>query len=578
MAKPVQFLSVPELAAIVRDEDRLGVGGLHFSRLPISLLKEVVEQGVKDLAYVTWGGGLALEMLLAADAVRKIAFCFSSLDIFGLAPLFRKALEQGTVEIEEGNALGMIQGFHAAEENLPSMPFQIPYGSTMLDRTDFTARYADPLTRREIMAAKAIHLDVLLLHAQRADEAGNIEIQGALGLDKCAIGAARQVLVTVEEIVPAGTFQKDRRGKIVGHSFVTAISADPGAAYPTSCVPYYISDYRALLAGSQSVPFSIKATDRERLAFLRRSAKVSVRKLTAPVLLKQNKNADAMARVSADEQMVVSLARHFDNESICAAGAVSPLAIISYFLAKKMHAPNLVTMMISSGLVDPAVRPMLLSMAESADIETSVFHCGGDDTYHWYYQRGLVSHEAVSAAQIDKYGRANNIQLTTPSGKTVRLPGQGGMADVANLHQNFLMYITRHSPLTFVEEVQIASAARGLVGDEERQAEGLRPGYTRIVTNLCIFELNKETRLLEVLSIHPGVGEDELADATGFEIMKSKNFHTTAAPTDEDLRLIREEIDPLGIRQLEFVASSERSELIERILADEENALREIMQ
>ena len=287
MAKPVQFLSLPELAAIVQDGDRLGVGGLHFSRLPITLLKKIVDQGVKDLAYVTWGGGLALELLLAADAVRKIAFCFSSLDIFGLAPLFRRALEQGTVEIEEWNALGMIQGFHAAEENLPSMPFQIPYGSTMLDGTDFTARYADPLTRREIMTAEAIHLDVLLLHAQRADEAGNIEIQGALGLDKCAIGAARQVLVTVEEIVPVGTFQNDRRGKIVGHSFVTGISADPGAAYPTSCVPYYISDYRALLAGSQSVPFTIKVADRERLAFLRRSAKVSVKGLTAPVLLKQ---------------------------------------------------------------------------------------------------------------------------------------------------------------------------------------------------------------------------------------------------------------------------------------------------
>ncbi|NJL94486.1 MAG: hypothetical protein HC915_12575 [Anaerolineae bacterium] len=67
---------------------------------------------------------------------------------------------------------------------------------------------------------------------------------------------------------------------------------------------------------------------------------------------------------------------------------------------------------------------MLILLAESADFQTSVFHCGGDDTYHWYYQRGLVTHEVVSAAQIDRFGRANNIQLTSPSGKPCACPAR----------------------------------------------------------------------------------------------------------------------------------------------------------
>lgn len=576
MSKAPVFVSLTELAAYVQNENRLGVGGLHFSRLPIALIKEVIAQGPRNLDYVTWGGGLALEMLLAANAIREVAFCFSSLDIFGLAPLFRKALENNDVVVEEWNALGMIQGFHAAEENLPSMPFQIPYGSTILDGKTFTTRYSDPLSGHDVMSASALPLDVLLLHAQRADESGNVEIQGALGLDKSVIGATKQVLVTVEEIVPDGTFQKDRRGKIIGRTFITAIAEVSGGAYPASCVPYYVTDYRALLEGSQSTPFDIKPATTTRFNFLQKAAKISAEQLTPSVLLKQRTIA-SQAPPTPEEQMIVSLAHHFDNESVCAAGAVSPLAIISYFLAKKMHAPNLVTMMLSSGLVDPAVRPMLLLMAESADFETSVFHCGGDDTYHWYYQRGLVSHEVVSAAQIDKFGRANNIQLTTPSGKIVRLPGQGGMADVANLHQNFLMYITRHSPLTFVEEVEISSAARGLITDEERQAVGLRPGYTRIVTNLGIFEINKKTGLLELVSIHSGISEAEVINATGFEIIKAKNFHITVPPTEEELRFIRTEIDPLGIRRLEFVASRDRTSLIEEILANEEAALMELI-
>lgn len=247
-------------------------------------------------------------------------------------------------------------------------------------------------------------------------------------------------------------------------------------------------------------------------------------------------------------------------------------------LAKRTHAPNLVTMMISSGLVDPAVRPMLMLLAESVDFETCAFHCGGDDTYHWYYQRSAVSHEVVSAAQIDRFGRANNIMLTSPSGKKVRLPGQGGMADVANMHQNFLMYLTRHSKLTLVHEVEYVSAARGLVTDEERLAVGYRPGYMRLVTNMGVFEMNKQTRLLELIAVHPGVSLDQVRAETGFDIILTPSFHEAEPPTAEELRLLRTEIDPLGIRRLEFSSSKDRTALIDELLTMEEAAIKELIQ
>jgi len=234
-------------------------------------------------------------------------------------------------------------------------------------------------------------------------------------------------------------------------------------------------------------------------------------------------------------------------------------------------------MMISSGLVDPCVRPMLMLLSESVDFKTSAFHCGGDDTYHWYYQRGLVSHEVVSAAQIDRFGRANNIMLTSPSGKKVRLPGQGGMADVANMHQNFLMYITRHSPLTLVQDVQYVSAARGLVSDEERLKHGFRPGYTRLVTNLGIFEVNKETRLLELVSSFPGVSLEQIRAETGFEIILAPSYRVAEQPTSAELKVLRTEIDPLGIRRLEFVPSKDRIQLITELLNTEEGVIRELI-
>ena len=106
---------------------------------------------------------------------------------------------------------------------------------------------------------------------------------------------------------------------------------------------------------------------------------------------------------------------------------------------------------------------MILSLIESLDAETAVAHAGGDDTYSTYYQPGAVTHEIVAAAQVDRRGRVNTIALRKRDGGVIRLPGQGGMADVANMHRDYLLYITRHSVQSVVDEVEIASSARGLL-------------------------------------------------------------------------------------------------------------------
>ena len=120
--------------------------------------------------------------------------------------------------------------------------------------------------------------------------------------------------------------------------------------------------------------------------------------------------------------------------------------------------------------------------------------CGGEDSYRWYYQQGRVTCEVVTAAQIDRRARTNNIELTSPSGRRVRLPGQGGMADVADLHQNFFLYLTRHSPLTLVENVQRLSAARSLTDPAARRPAGLRPGVIQLITNLGVFRYAPSAR------------------------------------------------------------------------------------
>jgi glutaconate CoA-transferase subunit A len=275
--------------------------------------------------------------------------------------------------------------------------------------------------------------------------------------------------------------------------------------------------------------------------------------------------------------MVSWLARQLDNDSVCSVGSVSPLATVAYLLAKRTNAPDLVLMTSNGGLIDVASRPMLMTLAEPLDFQTAALHCGGDESYHWYYQRGRVTHEVVSAAQIDRHGNTNNIEVVSPSGKRIRLPGQGGMADVANMHRHFLLYLTRHSPLSLVERVDYVSAARGLLTPEERIAAGYQPGEVKLVTNLGVFELDLGSRELALVSIHPGITLEQVQEATGFPLRVSPDLEPTASPAAEELTLIRHEIDPLGMRRLEFVAGKERGPLLAALIESEEAAIAELL-
>jgi glutaconate CoA-transferase subunit A len=219
-------------------------------------------------------------------------------------------------------------------------------------------------------------------------------------------------------------------------------------------------------------------------------------------------------------------------------------------------------MMTSGGLVDIARRPMLLGLGEALDTASAPVKCGGEDTYRWYYQKGLVTCEVVGSAQIDRHARTNNIEVISPSGRRVRLPGQGGMADVADLHRDFVLYQTRQSTMTMVESVSRVSASRHLITPVQRRRAGLVPGEVVVITNLGVFELNQSSEELELTHLHPGVTLDEVREATGFTLTVSDRLADTPVPSSEVLRTLRDEVDPLGIRRLEFVPSLERSALL----------------
>ena len=589
------IVSLAELTELVPSGVRVGIGGVHLSRLPIALIKQVLGAGRNNFVFTSWGGGLPLELFLEANAVRKLIFCFSSLDIFGLAPRFRQALEQNQIEIEEWTALAMAQGLHAAHFNLPEMPFQIPTGSDLMKTGAFWKETVSAFTGKPLAQASRLDVDVLLLHAQRADSAGNIEIQGARGYDLALLAASKKVAVTVEEIVDVGKLGEAPRSFVLPKEFVTAVAEVPWGAYPTSCLPYYSTDYQELLdyvereqrrnsnarsdipsaAPAQSELYVLRAKpDATRRTFLSTCARTRTPALT-PKIVSQHRVSSTDPSWTIDELMAACLSREYNNSSICSVGSVSPLAMVSYLLAKKTHAPQLTIIALNGGFIDINYHPMSLTLAEPLEFHSAKACWGADETYHWYYQQGRITHEVITVAQVDVHGRTNNAWIKS-KGKVLRLPGQGGMADVANLHKNFILYLTRHSTERFIDAVEFCTASRGLLTDDERKQAGLQPGKVRLISDLGMFELDPREKRFRLVSIHPGVALDDIRAKTGGDFLVEEPLRRTDPPSEDELRLIREEVDPFGIRQLEFVPGRDRLALIQRILDAEAGLINEL--
>ena len=543
-------MSTLPLAAVrdlVHDGMRIGLGGFWFVRTPTALVEEVVASGATDLELVCFGGGLGVERLLALGRVKTLYFSFHSMDVLGAAPEFRRAVESGRVRAVEMTTLVMSKALTAAQENLPFLPVLGPLGSAFIDGDFPLPAFACPVTGRTLHAVPALPLDLALVHAPRADTSGNIELASARGLDRRLIGAAKTRVVSVEE--QGGDF----RGSLGAHRttlprfLIDHVVVAPGGAAPSSCLPFYPTDFDGIFAGLQAAV----------------SASAPTVGATAVDVVPVAASVDA---ATPAERVAYLLASQLRDDGVYTVGSVTPLAMVAYQLAKQTHAPNL-ALIPFAGTVDVGSYVVGVQSAEPNAVDTSHDFWGMDDLYEWLYQDGRIDAEIFCPAQIDARAHINNSQISRPDGTIVRLPGQAGIADVATLHRNLYMYVPRHTRRRLVERVDFEGGSRALITDEERAAVGLHPGEVTVVTDLCVFRLDKTTRLLVLDSLHAGVSLDDVRARTGFAVEPIGAVPSSPEPPRDILRLIREQIDPLGLRDLETVSAADRGPLISTLLA-----------
>jgi glutaconate CoA-transferase subunit A len=229
------------IARYVRDGDTVYLAG--FTHLiPFAAGHEIVRQGRRDLTLARATPDLLYDQMVAAGCARRLVFSWGGNPGVGMLRGVRAAIEAGTLSIEEYSHFAMITRLAAGASNLPFLPMRATGARDLARANPQYREIACPYTGTTLVTVPALNPDVAIIHAQRADEHGNVHIWGVLGEQKEAAFASRRVIVTVEELVPEAVLRSDPNRTLIPAMLVDAVCVVPYAAHPSYTQGYYDRD------------------------------------------------------------------------------------------------------------------------------------------------------------------------------------------------------------------------------------------------------------------------------------------------------------------------------------------------
>ena len=246
---------------------------------------------------------------------------------------------------------------------------------------------------------------------------------------------------------------------------------------------------------------------------------------------------------NATELMIINAARLLkDGDQVFVGVGIPNLACN---LARRTHAPNL-QMIYEAGVVGAQPDRLPLSIGDPTLVSGATSVCSMYDMFTLYLQRGNVDVGFLGGAQIDQYGNINATVIGDYDHPKVRLPGSGGSMEIA-AWANRCYIITPHQARRFPARVDFRTSVGFMNGGDERARVGLRgKGPQAVVTNLGILEPDENGELI-LAAIHPGCTVDKARENTGWPLKVSANLRTTRPPKSDELRILRNELDPQGI-------------------------------
>src|SRR5947199_406600 len=242
------------------------------------------------------------------------------------------------------------------------------------------------------------------------------------------------------------------------------------------------------------------------------------------------------------ELMICCAARQLEDGRTVAVGTGAPCA--AAMLAQRTAAPNLV-IFFEAGGVAPRLPTMPISVGDSRTFYRALMATSMADIMETC-QRGMMDYTFLGGAQIDAYGNLNSTMIGKDHRRPkVRLPGSGGANDLASFCWRILV-VTNHDRRRFVEKLDFLTTPGYLTGPGAREAAGLPAGTGpyRVITDLAVLGYHPQTKRMEIISLHPDVELEKVRQATGFDLGTREPLTTTAPPSEVELCILREEVDP----------------------------------
>jgi acyl CoA:acetate/3-ketoacid CoA transferase alpha subunit len=229
------------VSRFIKDGDYIGTELYGTVRAPMSLVNEMVRQGVKDLR-VAGQGVLELDMLLAASQIKELDFTYIGLEVYGVSNCLRREVESGRVEtvVEWSNA-AITWRFKATAIGVPFIPTRSMLGTDTFKYS--AAKVVEcPFTGDPICLIPALILDVGLIHVHRADKYGNAQIDGISGFSAEMSRASKRLIISAEEIIDSEEIRQTPDRTIIPYYLVDAVVSAPYGSHPGEMCYLYKRD------------------------------------------------------------------------------------------------------------------------------------------------------------------------------------------------------------------------------------------------------------------------------------------------------------------------------------------------
>jgi glutaconate CoA-transferase subunit A len=528
------------VADLVHDGDVVAIEG--FTHLIcFAAGHEIIRQRKRDLTLARLTPDLIYDQMVAAGTARKLVFSWlGNPGVGGLHAIRRRveSADPAPLELEEYSHFGMVGRYTAGASNLPFFPLRSYFETDLPKANPLIRPIRSPYGDETVYAVPPLKPDVTVVHAQRADAEGNTQMWGLLGCQKEAAFAAERVIVVVEELCPESVIRADPNRTVIPGLIVDAVVVEPWGAHPS-----YVGLRRQRPGGVHTEARGRK--DRLAAAFGRGA--VGFRRLRGLQMSEQSAPTGASpAAFSKSEMMIVAAARELAGQRVCFVGVGLPNIAVN--LARLTCAPTL-ELVYESGAFGAKPARLPLSIGDPTIVTGATAAVSMFELFSFYLQGGRVDVGFLGAAQIDRFGNINSTVIGDYEHPKTRLPGSGGACEIAiNARQVFV--IMRQSKRSFVERIDFRTSPGNLGGAENaariRREQGwLGRGPSVVVTDLGIYHFD-DSGEMRLDSIHPGATLEQIRDTMGWEPRVAEPLATTPAPTGEELRLIREQLDPEG--------------------------------